>query len=1341
MTATAWHVLHGDWQAVATPQRDALLSRVKDQLSAHLPPFDPELLAISRLSLPFHRRREPATGAERGLDLYEIAIPESVDGLRLERWCFFLWDGDGDLRGVDWLSDTLHGACRDWGFDAGDTPEERDRRLDLFLRLFCAMVSGDHDQLGVATPFMLIQAVRDPASGDALTPRYGPVPFEPAPEGGYRTPTCDDAAHAVWLAFGATLFRGRFRVAPAGAGTVDIEMLDDDPVADLGASMRPLYVRRFSDISVLCRGNLPSTQLRVTPDVFRRLLADPDAIAAIEGGRGPRERRGPSGEALTLLARAAWGGPAGARPRLEVGGSLVLGTPGRSHGSRLWMRRPPALEVEVLGDLAFEACRFRGPVELRDLVVRGVLRGRDARFDASLALEGLRVLNQIHVSESGGANPFAPVKKVFPPVAVDLDAFRCAGDASLARLAAAGTVSLERAAVQGRLTLAGGEFRATSAGAPAVRADHAAVGASLDLTGVFCRGGASLKDLRVRGSVDLSGCTVTAHRYSFAGGYSEDGIHLDRSRIGGDLHVNRQHHCDALERVVPALIGGDLDLSQVHVAGSVEVVCVQVGDTCRLDGARIGRDLILAGLRYQAIAPADVPYSPLADLTLVRGNLTLVNARVGDRAHFGALFVGGTLDAGGLETNVFQATGSGSYRLPVIIGGTTGPSAPGLRLTRARLGTFVAEALRSPGIEARDLAVRGAFRLTAGSAWDGGDEDLIAGSEMIFAAWKATDTEIPAETDGAALRREALRAHLGGLGRPAANVPAATHIGGPLVVNNLRTRADVVFEGVTAELLEVSDSSIGGDLRIGGGPMHSSAAQVRLTGNAVEGCVELADLFVMGPATGQGDAVPRLDLSYTHARRGLGVGRAGALVQSEACDLTGFATEADLDLSGLLLAPAEPASGSAARRRSPWARYWSDLADPTEPATSGGTDADRGLLRAGHARAGGRLILPRGDGALAAAELPFVAARALQATGGAFRDVRDGVPALDVSNARIDSFDLCEPLPRRANLQNCQALRWEVTPVRVCGPEEDPRPSAGDESGRYLELLDRSWPFAQDIYARLERDYRDFGEQRIADVFLRRMGWRLWRWSYLRPLFQSRPAQVLLAVALLLAGVGGTALPKAVTALAGVPLPLRVLLTLLALLTAAGLLSRHARDALRSVVGVLVVAPLQLVYGFGVRWWLPLVVSALLLVFVTWPMLQDCRNLATPHAAPLAVAPHGDGDCRFDTDGQVFTWTPSEAFWRAVQYHVPVIPLEGFYHGEIQEEARPVGAGTPYLRGRPIDERLAFRALEWVPGVRWLFASPERYTRFIHLTSWLVVPFSLVFFAGRLQRKYRLQQG
>src|SRR6202035_192794 len=114
-------------------------------------------------------------------------------------------------------------------------------------------------------------------------------------------------------------------------------------------------------------------------------------------------------------------------------------------------------------------------------------------------------------------------------------------------------------------------------------------------------------------------------------------------------------------------------------------------------------------------------------------------------------------------------------------------------------------------------------------------------------------------------------------------------------------------------------------------------------------------------------------------------------------------------------------------------------------------------------------------------------------------------------------------------------------------------------------------------------------------------------------------------------------------------------------------------------LGVLILAPFQWLYGFGVRWWLPLVISATMLVFVTTPMMSDCRNLAPPSGKRYRVIEgvsgprisianplSSDGATRFTAYARQCTieveaapgestmrivWTLTDAFWLAIRYH------------------------------------------------------------------------------------------
>lgn len=458
-------------------------------------------------------------------------------------------------------------------------------------------------------------------------------------------------------------------------------------------------------------------------------------------------------------------------------------------------------------------------------------------------------------------------------------------------------------------------------------------------------------------------------------------------------------------------------------------------------------------------------------------------------------------------------------------------------------------------------------------------------------------------------------------------------------------------------------------------------------------------------------------------------------VVAERVVLTGFTTDADVDLTGLR-ARAESASAAAPRERGPFERFvrtllapWGHrgrcIADDLVSHSSAPVDEPQpGWLFAPHAVVGGKLHLPDAPHALAGANLSFVKAKALVVAGEAFTDAHEA-PAIDVSNATIDAFSL-RRLPRRANLQNCNALRWDVS--------QDDGADAHDDWRSYRELLDSSTPFAQDVYARLERDFRDSGH-RAADVFLKRMGWRLWRVSFIAPALRS-PRAFALATAVVLLG--------ALLAFAATPTQRLALVGTIVVFTLAAVawspLRDAARDGVRFILGLFVLGPFHAAFGFGVRWWLPLVVSAALLLGVTYPMLLEPRNLASPPAVGQIAEPEPVEALR--PAPPELRIGAGEAFWLAIQYHVPVISAESYYHGEIPEVVRPRSGTRPVMFGATCGSG-AESGVKAAAACFLLrpFASPEQYTRFVFLSSWLLLPFSLVFAAARLQRKYRLQQG
>lgn len=602
-----------------------------------------------------------------------------------------------------------------------------------------------------------------------------------------------------------------------------------------------------------------------------------------------------------------------------------------------------------------------------------------------------------------------------------------------------------------------------------------------------------------------------------------------------------------------------------------------------------------------------------------------------------------------------------------------------------------------------------------------------------------------------------LDARLAGDGGPSGPARAG------LRVNNVRTRSDLVLAGVHSRTCEIGECAIGGDLAIGrdsdAGPSDADSSRgsctrfddLRIVATRIDGELSLAGLNVED----------RIDLTDTRSGRGLRVA-SGQDVSCLAFDMTRFATEADVELPGLLCGQggqvhrANRTGAGATRTAGGWLsrvlrrfpRYWDDLTLPEEPMRSRLAGLD---LVARHAQIGGEFLLPVGDGVMRTADLAFSSADRVEVTGCAFSGFDSKDVALSLRGAHFQSALLAEPLPRRVDLREASVAHWDI---KSAGGR------AAASSTTYLDFVHRSWPYTQAAYTKLEQDYRDSGQHKDADYFLAAAGWRTWRWSMIRPTFDSWIAGLLVLAAALaatyLAGRFGWGWGGVVLVLAG---------TLYAFLSPIDVFKR----ASRSLIGLFIVAPFQLLYGFGIRWWLPLVLSAVLLVTVTLPVMSDCRNLrvpnvdaSTPRSAGAAPGAEGTArgpanrtsllaalgadipagpevalSCRLRPanasaqEAAQVDWNLGEALWLALRYHLPVVPIDTFFHGERAESVRP-SSGPLHLAWAGSDGARHEQPIEWI--------TPIAYARAVYLLSWLVIPFSLIFAAARIQRKFRLQK-
>ncbi|HRO61804.1 MAG TPA: hypothetical protein PK177_22045, partial [Burkholderiaceae bacterium] len=632
-------------------------------------------------------------------------------------------------------------------------------------------------------------------------------------------------------------------------------------------------------------------------------------------------------------------------------------------------------------------------------------------------------------------------------------------------------------------------------------------------------------------------------------------------------------------------------------------------------------------------------------------------------------------------------------------------------------------------------------------------------------------------------------------GAPGSGAPGAVAPGNGLAISNVRFGSGLRLAGLVAAEAVISDCTIAGDLTFGrdpaaapGGPTPPPGTTARLdalrvAGSVVDGWLVLGQLAVRGG----------VDIAETRALRGLRVeagepGGSHASVSCQTLDLTRFHTDGDVDLGALRSAGAATGNdagadsgvrgentgsrGFLARLSGRWRRYRDDLRRG-EDADPGGL-GDGLLLRARHATIAGLLRLPRTADTLHSADLSFASADVVEVAGDAFHEVGaiDRV-GLILRGARFDSARLVEPLPHRVDMREALIAHWEIDRVSASAFDAGRSAPTGrrdtTSAANYLDFVHRSWPYTQAAYTKLEQDYRDGGQHKDADAFVAAAGWRTWRWSMIRPAFENRAALLLIVATALIAalvwhrsGVGWAAAA------------LGVLGGLYALLSPVEVFRR----ASRLLIGVAIVAPFQLIYGFGLRWWLPLLLSAALLVALTLPVFSDCRNLqasdggAVALEAPLDAAAEGPAlaarasaaqpppphrvallsnlgiesgpsvvvSCRIGAAspaaeaGSVdrpIRWGGHEALWMALRYHLPIVPLDTFFHGDRGERVRP-STGPLHLAWGGLDGSRFDSALDWI--------SPAAYARALYLLSWLVLPFSLIFAAARIQRKFRLQK-
>ncbi|HRO59882.1 MAG TPA: hypothetical protein PK177_12070, partial [Burkholderiaceae bacterium] len=779
-----WHVVSGDWQVLDDEARQRFWPLVADRLRVALGlEIEAGELHIDALALPFYRVPAPAAGSGRAGDgpgrarcysLIQVGLAANIDFVGLERWCFFLWDGAGDLAPLDGLSKSIDAFNERVGIDLGDPGTDPGlARAAAYIEFFCAFLlasPADPEAFDrFHSPFLVLtslescgwsartrQAVRRIAETDGSAYaglRSGrPVAAAIAESGDtgspgqraiggdrriFRSVALTDTSRSLILLYGRTLFRARIQVAfsrfDAGAWRdATVTMLDDDGGQQLGG-VPPLFVRSWPRrVAFYCADTSDSAaKISIRPGVLAGLLKDP---CFLEASRGDQRAfaaivASPAGldstqRLLRLLAVRHWGGPFG-DAQISVAGNLELAASGEELQTRIHLVAP----IRVEGDLIFSGATFVSPVVLEGWTVEGRIDGSGARALRSLKLGRFRVSNEIGIVSA------QPGRVEYPDNAVKLEELRVDGSLDLGELLAEGGLSLQRARIGGRLVLEDVRLHRHAMGGQSGRfaAEHAEVDGSVEMARFVAFGVVQLSNARIGGDLDLSGAHFLGEDLDRRPAYVVEARKLS---IGGDLLLNRYRPLDrdaGIGEVLPTLIGGGFDGENLEVEGSVFAFHCQVLGDLDLRSARIGRHVHVCGQPGANRQPA------AARMTIVRGEISLYAARIG-----GNLVLDGTL-CNHLDFNFLQAAalfvrpGEGAG-LPLVVTPVhrspagLAESPIGMQMSQARIGGVSIDGVRiHGGLRAINLHVDGNFQLRTGEVAASFAHDRTDGALFDFA--------------------------------------------------------------------------------------------------------------------------------------------------------------------------------------------------------------------------------------------------------------------------------------------------------------------------------------------------------------------------------------------------------------------------------------------------------------------------------------------------------------------------------------------------------------------------------------------------------------------------------
>lgn len=712
--APTWHVISGDWQTMAGDRLERCKVAIRNRLPSLSVHIDAESVVAHALALPFYDR--VVDGASRQIELCQIDLPVlEREGRWLRRWLLILWDGAEDAWAIDGSSRVLHDLNERIGLDFGaDGTDQHAARLQAYVRFFCAVIAGDEGTFPIiehpadlgwdpANPALSLvgDAPLDP-DAPGLDGTLAPLRFENTAAADdsarvYQSPTVH-SADSVVMCYGTNIFRVQIELHLADrkddgrwyAGRV--EMIDDSGPVVLSRLPRPLLIRTWAAgfASLAAWDGLHQT-VSLASDDFASLLHHPRLEAAQRGrldpapaGESPSE--GGTDAALWSLVLRYWGVPD--EQPIVVNGDVILRSGAGGAGNRLALDVP----VVVSGDLVFPVgTEFAHPIRFAQWQVEGRLQARGARFSAPVELADFTVHNRLPKAvgaDGGPRDPFAQRPVQFHETAVDLDEVRVAGALDLRRLTAAGEFSIRGGRIDGDMVFDEVLLkpRASAFGRPILNAERLSVAGSARCRRLSATGLVVLDNIRVEGTLDLSGTVI------HGAGYPVSGLRIDRATVGGDLLINERGWSRELDATLATIVSGDLSIVSADVGGNIEIAATCVLGSLNLPSSRIGGRIAI-GVAGMASPPDDAPVHLLG--SYVEEMVDLDHVQVGQMIYFDGVVIDQYLAMAGMRSDGIRvASGIAGPGLVVRGQDTYGRS---VRLFGASVGALELEGLQLGG--------------------------------------------------------------------------------------------------------------------------------------------------------------------------------------------------------------------------------------------------------------------------------------------------------------------------------------------------------------------------------------------------------------------------------------------------------------------------------------------------------------------------------------------------------------------------------------------------------------------------------------------------------------------